>query len=883
MARPPNSWVWEHFQEDTSQVPNDAYTSVKCKVCKKSLRYSSRNGPTNLARHLTRSHSMHAPDSNITRRPFEPLNSQSHSNERVEKSGTSHDHPQPSITATNSDVSVHSIVSNNNSNYTQSNVTSLSNFSNNNTSNNNINNNNNIDKNTNNDKISDNNTNNDKNTDDDDRNKNGDNNNSITKYDNKVIQKPGSKHTKNKISISDINNSTDNIICLSNQSESKKENFKQSQNQRDLSPVLNDTLNNKSPPLLNPPALNDSHFSLITPSRYNDKVNFDHGNHQHQQQQQQQDILFQTPMLNKKGAIIRPSSRGLNNDIFLQTNQYSDINASNPPLLISQDYNKTSANRSDYDQFMKNVNLLPLYRMEVGKSSTQHKSKLMKNSTLDNRNSSTDILLNQTSSSPSRAPYKFKKQDNTNSQQILQAQPQFNQLSPNVLKIANMTPQKAFENSYYMGQQSYLSPLHVSQQSEINNKANDVESRDLSATISENSNDGDNIYDRQQSNSNSNLKSGFQNENNKSENINTSNKDLNYNSSLPSFFNSNIPEININSSSVSPSTRSKSHENVQGYAHKSSGSKNINNVSTGYDDNGSINKGIDKQKTSNQLKLRFLQMQMQKQQQQQQQLEQLEQLEQLGQLNSLGLAGFGQFDHFDEQLGYLGQTNDNTDISNKVANFPQILSKNPVQQQVNSNSRTQSQYNTMVEQYTENNNGIDLNLVSGNDDGMSSRNRKKVSNHTLLRIVKDLQKTVYKLESVVAEQNKGIIELKQQVARNVNRTRGNGMKKGYDILPFVSTISDDTKESKSGDELPKLKNIITLFTLTTHEVDEYLKLYDISNTDFNSDDEEDEIIEEDTRLELNNINYRDKNHIFQLGKFIGCKNIKRYWKVYAEL
>lgn len=866
MARPPNSWVWEHFQEDTSQVPNDAYTSVQCKVCKKSLRYSSRNGPTNLARHLTRSHSMHAPDSNITRRPFEPLNSQSHSNERVEKLGTSHDHSQPSITATNSDASVHSIVSNNKSNYTQSNVTSLSNFSNNNnTSNNNINNNNNIDKNTNNDKISDNNTNNDKNTDDNDRNKN----------DNKVMQNPGSKHTKNKISISDINNSTDNIICLSNQSESKKENYKQSQNQRNSSPMLNDTLNNKSPPILNPPALNDSHFSLITPSRYNDKVNFDHANHQHQQQQQQ-DILFQTPMLNKKGAIIRPSSRGLNNDIFLQTNQYSDINASNPPLLISQDYNKTSANRPDYDQFMKNVNLLPLYRMEVGKSSTQHKSKLMKNSTLDNRNSSTDILLNQTSSSPIRAPYKLKKQDNTNNQQILQAQPQFTQLSPYVLKIANMTPQKAFENSYYMGQQPYLSPLHVSQQSEIDNKANDVEPRDLSATISENSNDdGDIIYDRQQSNSNSG--------NNKSENINTSNKDLNYNSSLPSFFNSNIPEININSSSVSPSTRSKSHENVQGYAHKSSGSKNIDNPNTGYDGNGSINKGNDKQKTNNQLKLRFLQMQMQKQQQQQQQLEQLEQLEQLGQLNSLGLAGFGQFDHFDEQLGYLGQNNDNTDISNKVANFPQKPSNNPVQPQVNSNSRIQSQYNTMVEQYAENINGIDLNLVSGNGDGMSSRNREKVSNHTLLRIVKDLQKTVYKLESVVAEQNKGIIELKQQVARNVNRTRGNGMKKGYDILPFVLTISDDTKESKSGDELPKLKNIITLFTLTTHEVDEYLKLYDISNTDFNSDDEDDEIIEEDTRLELDNINYRDKNHIFQLGKFIGCKNIKRYWKVYAEL
>lgn len=78
----------------------------------------------------------------------------------------------------------------------------------------------------------------------------------------------------------------------------------------------------------------------------------------------------------------------------------------------------------------------------------------------------------------------------------------------------------------------------------------------------------------------------------------------------------------------------------------------------------------------------------------------------------------------------------------------------------------------------------------------------------MLRIVKDLQKTVYKLESVVAEQNKGIIELKQQVARNVNRTRGNGMKKGYDILPFVSTISDDTKESKSGDELPKLKILL---------------------------------------------------------------------------
>lgn len=67
MARPPNSWVWQHFRHISS---DENVQNVQCIICNKSFKYSSRNGPTNLARHISKTHNRGQPDSAITRRPF---------------------------------------------------------------------------------------------------------------------------------------------------------------------------------------------------------------------------------------------------------------------------------------------------------------------------------------------------------------------------------------------------------------------------------------------------------------------------------------------------------------------------------------------------------------------------------------------------------------------------------------------------------------------------------------------------------------------------------------------------------------------------------------------------------------------------------------------
>ncbi|KAH3666460.1 hypothetical protein OGAPHI_003456 [Ogataea philodendri] len=70
MPRPPNSWVWQHFRH----ISNEAgYSNVQCLHCEKSFKYSSRNGPTNLARHINKTHRLGQPESSITRRPFRAI------------------------------------------------------------------------------------------------------------------------------------------------------------------------------------------------------------------------------------------------------------------------------------------------------------------------------------------------------------------------------------------------------------------------------------------------------------------------------------------------------------------------------------------------------------------------------------------------------------------------------------------------------------------------------------------------------------------------------------------------------------------------------------------------------------------------------------------
>ncbi|CDK29631.1 unnamed protein product [Kuraishia capsulata CBS 1993] len=68
MARPPNSWVWQHYRHmsTTGNVQN-----VQCMLCEKVFRYSSRNGPTNLARHINKAHDIiQTGETPVSRRPF---------------------------------------------------------------------------------------------------------------------------------------------------------------------------------------------------------------------------------------------------------------------------------------------------------------------------------------------------------------------------------------------------------------------------------------------------------------------------------------------------------------------------------------------------------------------------------------------------------------------------------------------------------------------------------------------------------------------------------------------------------------------------------------------------------------------------------------------
>lgn len=70
MARPSNSWVWEFFIRQINESSNSGNITVECRFCNKSMKYISRNGPTNLSRHLSRSHQMNELESTYNDKSF---------------------------------------------------------------------------------------------------------------------------------------------------------------------------------------------------------------------------------------------------------------------------------------------------------------------------------------------------------------------------------------------------------------------------------------------------------------------------------------------------------------------------------------------------------------------------------------------------------------------------------------------------------------------------------------------------------------------------------------------------------------------------------------------------------------------------------------------
>lgn len=56
MARPSNSWVWEFYGRKLNTNLESGSWYVECKFCHKIMKYTSRNGPTNLSKHLIKIH-----------------------------------------------------------------------------------------------------------------------------------------------------------------------------------------------------------------------------------------------------------------------------------------------------------------------------------------------------------------------------------------------------------------------------------------------------------------------------------------------------------------------------------------------------------------------------------------------------------------------------------------------------------------------------------------------------------------------------------------------------------------------------------------------------------------------------------------------------------
>lgn len=84
MARPPNSWVWKYFSRCNEDPSNVGTVVVKCRICEKSMNYSSRNGPTNLSRHLSRSHQVLQSDLSANENNYEVTMVANNSIEHIE-------------------------------------------------------------------------------------------------------------------------------------------------------------------------------------------------------------------------------------------------------------------------------------------------------------------------------------------------------------------------------------------------------------------------------------------------------------------------------------------------------------------------------------------------------------------------------------------------------------------------------------------------------------------------------------------------------------------------------------------------------------------------------------------------------------------------------
>lgn len=755
MARPPNSWVWEHFRQDTSKDPSPAYTSVSCQICNKTLRYSSRNGPTNLSRHLTRSHHMHPPDSNITRRPFEPITIKPIESGSETKELTSHEFETNANSTYNMNPNNSSIEVNNN----LSNVSSI-----------------------NSNKINGNDT-----------------TNSITKNDNN----------------SSINNNNDNINNNSNGTISVN-------NKDNNTNSLNNSKTNTTNTILNDRILNNPINTLIpnfSPARFS------------QYKQNSDELLFQTPSRTNIRRV-RSHSRSLSSDMFLPQSSYLPANEMNLNPLFPESIK--SSNRSEYDQFLKNVNLLPIYRMDVGKKNadstlsgrkdSKHSQNLKSNS---NEKKVSPLLPSQRFSSE----IKIGKQLGDQQSQLL---------STNLVSTHLDAPPKPYYaiNNQYNNEQ---------QQQQQQQKYRNTDTKSLNIDEKENQ-----IRlqhpDSNRAVTNSNHVIGL---------------------TLPNIsdigdFNS-IPNVLSGVTLINEQINAQKHNNKRiKIGNIDNGSQtsnimimqNISNSDSNINNDGGFPSPLQTIPENNRNSKLSLQSQPHSQsqiprQQNQQQLEQMEHLNQLDQFNQI------------QQLEHIQQLENIPGLDHIEMN--RIASLAGTGSVLTGNAKIQTPEQFMIPK--------------------------------LLDIIQTLQYSVANFEKELKLQKDAVIKVEQKLARNVNERRGSGLEISYDILPWKPENSNNGDNDTNDIQLPLITNVFIIFSLTSEQLNRYLHVYNLSKITDNSDilvnnnqkDKEHENKDKnsrDVKLKTNtkegnlDMNF-DKENIFQLAKFIGCLDVEKYWEVFS--
>lgn len=536
---------------------------------------------------------------------------------------------------------------------------------------------------------------------------------------------------------------------------------------------------------------------------------------------------------------VRSHSRSLSGEIFVPTNPYistvSSINSSNKPENYTLLARETAKNtRSEYDQFVKNVNLLPIYRMDVGKHKT-------KESIMKNMKQSQDKAVGQ-QASPLLQSHGF--QSPTGSAKLVS----HDQVSPTTIKLSAMTPGTItslgntpqrplyqLEQHLYNNQQIYSSPIAnvgVSDGRMVASRSDPNDTGGYNNSIQHmspnNENDGIGmplINDINEFNGMHGVYTGTNMPSEPSLYYHRRSDSRNAMNSYDSVMAYNkLKRIRLNNDYSPASSRFNTSSNVIIMQN----TPNIGFSPTRHQQN----------QKNQRIKLKMQsQMQQRRQQQNIGQLEQLGQLEHFNQLERMNQVG--NIEHT-EQPSYSTQPNHANHYSNhKMGYSPYSQShdhEHSVQvQQFASQQHLLRNVNQDGQNIENDVSYLESDNISFKSDGNNINQNEYESNQTgssdilytldvstvnrLFGAIQNLQSSLTNVEHVLCDQKCNIIRLEQKLARSINERRGSGLELPYEILPWIG-----------GHKLPLLSNVFVIFSLTPTQLGKYLSVYSIAST-----------------------------------------------------